>query len=76
MIRSIFVLPRRGLVGGRPVGSDYMVEILDRAKRMDRACRECGDLPFAGDERQMALPFPAKTTTLITKCTTTPGAGI
>jgi len=62
MIQSIFVLPRRGLVGGRPVGADYMVEILDRAKRMDRACRERDVQPAPGAELQMALPFPIKTT--------------
>ena len=67
MIKPVFVLPRRGLVGGQPVGADYMATILDRAKRMDRACGKCGGLPAAGDERQMPLPFPAKTTTLITK---------
>lgn len=67
MIQSIFVLPRRGLIGGRPVGADYMATVQDRAKRLDQACRERGDLPSTGDERQMALPFPAKTATLITK---------
>lgn len=61
MIRSIFVLPRRGLIGGRPMGADYMATIHDRAKRMDQACRKRGDLPSTGDERQMALPFPIKT---------------
>jgi len=62
MIRSIFVLPRRGLVGGQPVGADYMASIRDRAKRMEQACRECGDRPSTGEELQMTLPFPVKTT--------------
>ena len=65
MIKPIFTLPRRGLVGGQPVGADYMASIRDRAKRMNRACRECRDQPSIGDDKQIALPFPAKATTLI-----------
>lgn len=62
MIKPVFVLPRRGLVGGKPVGADYMAAIHDRAKRMDRACRERDDRPSPADERQIVLPFPVKKT--------------
>lgn len=61
-INRVFILPRRGLVGGQPVGADYMAAILERARKMDRACRERDDRPATGDERQMALPFAAKET--------------
>jgi len=73
MIRSIFVLPRRGLIGGRPVGADYMTTIHDRARRLDRACRERGARLANDDERQMTLPFPEGTATLIKKQSVTLG---
>lgn len=67
MIKQVFTLPRRGLVGGQPVGADYMASVRDRVKRMERACRERDVQPTANNEPQMALPFPAKATELIKK---------
>jgi len=67
MIKQIFALPRRGLVGDRPMGADYMVTIHDRAKKMDRACRKRGDRIASDHERQITLPFPETETTLLKK---------
>jgi hypothetical protein len=38
MDEPIFKTPRIGLVGGRPVGREYMAEIDKRAKRLEDAC--------------------------------------
>lgn len=59
MIGAVFTLPRRGLVGGRPVGADYMATITERAKRLKRACRDQED-QNAEVSQQIPLPFPPK----------------
>jgi len=54
----IFKTPRRGLMGSKPLGSDYMPDVLERAKRLQAAAaiREKGQLLMATDDRQQRLP--------------------
>ncbi|MGE4400673.1 MAG: hypothetical protein AB7F61_03215 [Desulfobulbus sp.] len=40
MKQSIFTTPRRGLMGKKPLGADYMPEVTERARRMKAAIRE------------------------------------
>jgi hypothetical protein len=49
----IFKTPRRGLLGDRPMGADYMQEVNERAKKMKTALRD-PDQPV--DKRQSRLP--------------------
>lgn len=53
MNNVIFKTPRRGLMGSKPLGAEYMPEINERARRMDAAAKE-----EAADPRQLELPFP------------------
>lgn len=55
MKNTIFKTPRRGLMGNKPLGAEYMPEIKERARRMQSAAaiRE-QDQP--ADNRQLYLP--------------------
>lgn len=54
--RQIFTMPRKGLLGDRPIGADYMLEINKRAKRLQKAVvaqkeeRDIRQLDLFGDE--------------------------
>ena len=50
---SIFITPRRGLMGSKPLGAEYMPEVNERARRMKAAARE-EKQPL--DDRQQRLP--------------------
>lgn len=50
---QIFKTPRRGLMGSKPLGAEYMHEVNERARRMKAALRET-DRP--ADHRQLRLP--------------------
>ncbi len=50
---AIFTCPRKGLLGGQPVGADYMDEVEGRARRMRKACRP---VAAPSDARQLVLP--------------------
>ena len=52
MSPPIFKTPRRGLMGTKPLGADYMPEINERARRMKAAAKE-----EAADPRQLKLPI-------------------
>lgn len=52
MKQSIFKTPRRGLMGDKPLGADYMPEVKERARRMKAATKE-----DATDPRQLRLPY-------------------
>ena len=56
MNKSIFKTPRRGLMGSKPLGAEYMLEVNERARRMKAAAREQEKLSMATDNRQMWLP--------------------
>ncbi len=50
---SIFKTPRRGLMGSKSLGADYMPEVKERARRMKAAtCEE----KQPADDRQQRLP--------------------
>ena len=53
MKTKIFTTPRRGLMGKKPLGAEYMPEVSDRARRMKAAIRE-EKQPI--DNRQQRLP--------------------
>ena len=53
MKTSIFKTPRRGLLGNKPLGADYMPAVNERARRLKAAIRE-QDKPT--DTRQPRLP--------------------
>nr|WP_321467279.1 hypothetical protein [uncultured Desulfobulbus sp.] len=53
MKASIFTTPRRGLMGKKPLGAEYMPEISERARRMRAATREDKQ---PTDKRQQRLP--------------------
>ncbi len=54
---SIFITPRRGLMGSKPLGAEYMPEVNERARRMKAAAREQEKFSMATDNRQLRLPF-------------------
>lgn len=53
MKAPIFLTPRRGLMGSKSLGAEYMPEVKERARRMKAATRE-EQQPI--DNRQMRLP--------------------
>lgn len=53
MNTPIFKTPRRGLMGTKPLGAEYMAEINERARRMNAAAKDT-----AGDPRQLRPPYP------------------
>jgi hypothetical protein len=54
---AIFTCPRKGLLGGRPMGADYMDDVEGRARRMRKACRPTpADELNQSMERQLFLP--------------------
>ena len=58
MNESIFKTKRAGLIGGKPVGQDYMLSVSERAKRLRSAekpkkTRE----DDKSNERQLLIPF-------------------
>ena len=53
MKAPIFKTPRRGLMGSKPLGADYMPEVKERARRMKAAVREEKQ---PTDDRQLLLP--------------------
>lgn len=57
MSPPIFKTPRRGLMGTKPLGADYMPEINERARRMNAAAKDTAD-----DPRQLRLPYPPPAT--------------
>ena len=50
---QIFKTPRRGLMGSKPLGAEYMPEVNERARRMNAAIREEKQ---PADDRQLRLP--------------------
>ena len=52
MKARIFKTPRRGLMGSKPLGADYMPEVKERTRRMKAAIREEKQ---PTDDRQMRL---------------------
>ena len=56
MKKQVFKTPRRGWLGNTPLGSDYMEEVNERARRMKAAIR---DVLREEDSRQLSLPFVA-----------------
>ena len=56
MNKSIFKTPRRGLMGSKPLGAEYMPEVNERARRMKAAARDQEKFSMATDNRQMWLP--------------------
>lgn len=55
MNQSIFKTQRRGLMGSKALGVEYMPEVKERARRMKAAIREEQHPAY---ERQLLLPFP------------------
>jgi hypothetical protein len=57
MKTSIFTTPRRGLMGSKSLGAEYMPEVTERAKRL-QAVSSLRDLKpaTATDNRQQRLP--------------------
>jgi hypothetical protein len=53
MKTQIFTTPRRGWMGDKPMGAEYMRNVNERARRMKAAVRE-QDQPT--DNRQLRLP--------------------
>ncbi|MDD2466179.1 MAG: hypothetical protein PHI97_19435 [Desulfobulbus sp.] len=53
MKSHIFTTPRRGLMGSKPLGAEYMPEVKERARRMKAVTRE-ETSPI--DKRQQRLP--------------------
>lgn len=55
MKTSIFKTPRRGFMGSKPLGAEYMPDVNERARRMKAAVaiREQGQ---PTDDRQLRLP--------------------
>jgi hypothetical protein len=53
MKTSIFTTPRRGLMGSKPFGAEYMEAITERARRMKAATRKEKQ---PTDKRQQRLP--------------------
>jgi len=55
---SIFKTLRRGLMGNKPLGAEYMPDVNERARRMKAAAaiREQGNLSIATDNWQLRLP--------------------
>ncbi len=53
---SIFKTPRRGLMGSKPLGAEYMPEVNERARRLKASARDQEKLSMATDNRQMRLP--------------------
>ena len=49
----IFKVPRRGLMGSKPLGAEYMGEVKERARRMKAAAKK-----DTTDPRQLRLPYP------------------
>ena len=56
MKARIFLTPRRGLMGSKPLGVEYMPGVNERARRMKAAARDQGKFSMATDSRQMWLP--------------------
>jgi len=52
---SIFKTPRRGLMGNKPLGAEYMPEVKERARRMQAAAAIREQEPPT-DNRQQRLP--------------------
>jgi hypothetical protein len=50
---NIFKTSRRGLMGNKPLGAEYMPAVTERARRMKAAVRD-QDQP--ADARQLRLP--------------------
>lgn len=50
---SIFTTPRRGVMGSKPLGADYMPSVNARARRLKAAVREEKQ---PADTRQLRLP--------------------
>ena len=56
MKTPIFLTPRRGLMGSKPLGAEYMQDVKERTRRMNAAIRDQGKLSVATDNRQQRLP--------------------
>jgi len=57
MKTSVFKVPRRGLMGSRPLGAEYMPDVNARARRMKAAAiREQDKISMVTDSRQQRLP--------------------
>ena len=52
---SIFTTPRRGRMGTKPLGADYMPDVLDRARRL-AAATAIRPEKQPTDNRQLSLP--------------------
>ncbi|MDR2549464.1 MAG: hypothetical protein LBD10_04595 [Desulfobulbus sp.] len=58
MKTSIFTTRRRGLMGNKPLGVEYMPDVTERARRLHAAIaiRELGKPSVVADNRQLKLP--------------------
>lgn len=54
MKKQVFKTFLRGWLGNTPMGSDYMEEVNERARRMKAAIRDASP---GEDSRQLSLPF-------------------
>jgi len=50
---TIFITPHRGLMGNKPLGAEYMMEVTERTRLMKDAIRE---EKHPQDKRQQRLP--------------------
>jgi hypothetical protein len=55
MKARIFTTPRRGLMGNKPLGAEYMPEVKERARRM-KAATAIREQDQPTDNRQQRLP--------------------
>lgn len=53
MKESIFITPRRGKMGNKLIGAEYMAQVKERVRRMKAVIREEKQ---PADERQFRLP--------------------
>ncbi|MDD2468683.1 MAG: hypothetical protein PHI97_32305 [Desulfobulbus sp.] len=53
MKANIFITSQRGLVGNKPLGAEYMPQVMERVQRMKAAIREEKQ---SIDKRQQRLP--------------------
>jgi len=58
MKTSIFKTPRRGRMGNKPLGAEYMPNVIERARRLSVAASICeqGKCSTVTDDRQLRLP--------------------
>ena len=59
MKKQVFKTPRRGWLGNTPIGSDYMEEVNERARRMKAAIRDAltEEEPLTLDGGELVWPL-------------------